>query len=64
VIQDSISDKNDHIRVTVNRDMQSGGLLQPDNVLISRPSGWMNGTGTSIHLEPTFLLTYQLEKQP
>ena len=38
------------------------GLLEADNVLISKVAAWLNETGQELHMEPSFNLVYQFER--
>lgn len=48
-------------RTPIDSNVSAGGLLMPDNVLVSVVATWLNDTGAMIHLEATFTLTYQFE---
>lgn len=50
-------------RAPVNFDVREGGLLEPDNVLVSRLAVWLNDTGLKIHMEPSFVAVYQFERE-
>jgi hypothetical protein len=49
------------VRAAFNYDTSAGGLLDPDNLLIVRRAVWLNETGVSIHLEPTFIVEFRYE---
>jgi hypothetical protein len=43
-------------------DTSIGGLLDPDNKLISRMAIWLNETGVTMHMEPTWVMEFQYER--
>jgi hypothetical protein len=48
-------------RAGFNFDVRTGGLLGPDNTMISQVFVALNTTGLTIHMEPTFTMVYQFE---
>lgn len=62
-VQDSVcgTDKR-NFRAPVDYDTQAGGLLEQDNVLVSKVAVWLNETGEPVHMEPSFVLVYQFER--
>ena len=46
----------------VDTDVKYGGLLEADNVLVCKVATFLNDTGLSVHLEPTWVMTFQWEK--
>jgi hypothetical protein len=60
-IQDSVSDKVDHVRSQfdyTNIDM----LLEPDNLFQVKLAAWLNTTGHPIHLEASYTVQYRWER--
>jgi hypothetical protein len=53
----------DPVRAPFNTRVQEGGLLEPDGKLLVKVAAWLNTTGRPIHLEPTFTVVYQFEKE-
>jgi hypothetical protein len=39
-------------------------VLEPDNNLLIKVASWLNTTGYPIHIEPTFTVRYQFEREP
>lgn len=63
-VQDSVcGSARRNFRAPVDYYTQAGGLLDSDNVLISKVSAWLNETGKPVHLEPSFTIVYQFEKE-
>lgn len=60
-VQGAVDDKQPAARIPVDFAVVAGGLLEPDNLLLSQAFVALNTTGASIHLEPTFTLVYQFE---
>lgn len=52
----------DPVRAAFDFDVKHGGLLEPDNILISKVAVFTNDMG-SIHLEPSFTLNFQWERE-
>ena len=50
-------------RSAFDYDTKAGGLLEPDGVLVLKMAVWLNDSGLAIHMEPSFVVVYQLEKQ-
>jgi hypothetical protein len=48
-------------RLAFNQDTSAGGLLGPDNIMLSQVFVALNSTGLTIHMEPTFVVVYQFE---
>jgi hypothetical protein len=59
-IQDGVTDKP--VRTAFNMDVEEGGLLQADGKLLVKVAQWMNTTGYSIHMEPTFTVVFRFER--
>ena len=59
-IQDSVAQLMPKSRASYDRPAVNT-LLQPDNKLIVTVASWLNNTTKSIHIEPTFVVTYQFE---
>lgn len=49
-------------RSAFDYDVKAGGLLQPDHKLLVKMAVWLNNTGSTIHIEPSFVMVYQFEK--
>jgi len=49
------------LRAAFEFDTHVGGLLEPDNVLVSKLAVFLNDTRRTIHLEPTWTMVYQFE---
>lgn len=49
-------------RAGVDFEVKHGGLLV-ENTLVSKVAVFMNETGQAIHLEPSFVLVYQFERE-
>ncbi len=49
-------------RAGFDYDVSDGGLLQPDNKLLVKMAVWLNDTGLTIHMEPSFVMVYRYEK--
>jgi hypothetical protein len=62
-IQDSVCGTQRNFRAPVDYDTRHGGLLGPDNVLISKTAVWLNETGEPVHMEPSFTIVYQFERE-
>ena len=59
-IQDSVAGLMPKSRASYDRpDVNT--LLQSDNKLVVTVASWLNTTGKPIHIEPTFVVTYQFE---
>lgn len=50
-------------RAAFDHVVAAGGLLAPDHVLCVKVAVWLNDTGRHIHIEPTFTMVYQFEKE-
>ena len=50
-------------RVPVDYDVRVGGLLEKDHILYSKVAVFMNETGRALHLEPSFNLVFQFERE-
>ena len=59
-IQDAVAQLMPKSRAIYDRD-SINTLLQPDNKLVVTVASWLNTTTKTIHIEPTFVLTYQFE---
>jgi hypothetical protein len=51
------------LRASFDREVSVNGLLESDNVLVIKVASWLNVTGKPIHMEPTFNVTYQFERE-
>ena len=60
-LQDVITSPAPNCSVVFDFDVHIGGLLAPDNQLISQTFVALNTTGLTIHMEPTFTTVYQFE---
>lgn len=60
-IQDALTDKP--VRTPFNDNVEVGGLLEADHVLIVKVAQWLNTTGYPIHMEPTFTVTFRFEPE-
>ncbi len=49
------------VRVDFNHAINA--LLEPDHKLLVKVAAWLNTTGKPIHLEPSFTVEYQFEKE-
>lgn len=61
-VQDAVCEHR-RFRVPVDYDTHVGGLLGPDNVLISKVAVFMNETGEPVHMEPSLVIVYRFEKE-
>ncbi len=61
-VQDSICARLT-FRDPVDFDTSVAGLLEPDNVLISKAAVFLNETGEPIHTESSFTIVFQYERQ-
>jgi hypothetical protein len=43
--------------------VKEGGLLQPDNVMVLKAASFLNDTGMPIHIEPSFIVVFQFERE-
>jgi len=59
-IQDSVAGLMPKSRASYDR-ADVNTLLQSDNKLVVTVASWLNTTGKLIHIEPTFVVTYQFE---
>jgi hypothetical protein len=48
-------------RAPFDSDVSVGGLLGADNTLKVRAAVWLNDTGLLIHMEPSWVMTFQIE---
>jgi hypothetical protein len=60
-VQGAISAQQPIARLHYEYDTHVGGLLGPDNMLLSQAFVALNTTGREIHMEPTFAVVYQFE---
>jgi hypothetical protein len=60
-IQDS--SKGESRRAPFDFDTHVGGLLQDDGTMLVKAAVWLNTTGLAIHMEPSFTIVFQFEKQ-
>jgi hypothetical protein len=61
-LQDSVSFLKLDTRDPFDFAVQDGGLLAADNKLLLTTAAWLNTTGLSIHMEPSFVIVYTFEK--
>jgi hypothetical protein len=61
-LQNVITSGSPSCRAAFDHNVESGGLLPPDNKLISQTFVALNTTGLVIHMEPTFTMIYQFEQ--
>lgn len=59
-VQDAICERRP-FRAPV--DYKIDRLLEADNILISKVAVWLNETGEPVHIEPSFVVVYQFERQ-
>ncbi|HUA58998.1 MAG TPA: hypothetical protein VML19_09610, partial [Verrucomicrobiae bacterium] len=50
------------VRAAFDFDVATGGLLDPDNTMLVRRAVFLNETGVSIHMEPTFIVEFRYER--
>jgi hypothetical protein len=50
------------VRAAFDFDVAAGGLLDPDNSMLVRRAVFLNETGVSIHMEPTFIVEFRYER--
>jgi hypothetical protein len=62
-VQDAVGGMPEKTRAPFARSVKHNGLLQPDNVLVVVVANWLNVTGKYIHIEPTFNIVFQFEKE-
>jgi hypothetical protein len=60
-IQDSVTEKQPKTRAPFNY-TDVGMLLDDDNVLVAKIASWLNTTGKPIHIELTYTIQFQYEK--
>jgi hypothetical protein len=60
-LQNVVTSEAPACRAGFNFDVHTGGLLGPDNTMISQVFVALNTTDLTIHLEPTFTMVYQFE---
>ncbi len=61
-LQDYLGDLTPRSRMPFDHDVHIGGLLEPDNILISQAFVALNTTGVPIHLEATLVCIYSFVK--
>lgn len=61
-IQGACLPGNPQSRIPFDIDTHVGGLLGPDNTLVSQTFVAINTSGLTVHMEPTVLVIWQLEK--
>lgn len=61
-VQDAVGAAPEKTRTPLNCDVSVGGLLEADNALVIVAANFLNDTGTTIHMEVTYTVTYQFEK--
>lgn len=49
-------------RIPVDFSVKDGGLLEADNLLVSKIAIWLNDTGCCVHAEATWVMVFQYEK--
>lgn len=62
-LQDFIDWKTPRTRLPFSEIVDVGGLLETDNVLLSQAFVALNTTGLAVHLEPTFVIVFQYERE-
>ena len=62
-IQNAVLPGNPSARASFDYTVKVGGLLESDNALISQSFVAINTSGLVIHMEPTFTVVYQFERQ-
>lgn len=50
-------------RIPVDFKVSEGGLLEADNIVVSKVAAWLNDTGCALHLEPSWVMVFRYEKQ-
>jgi hypothetical protein len=60
-LQNAITSLAPSCRAAFDHVVETGGLLEPDNTMISQAFVALNTTGLTIHMEPTFTMVYQFE---
>ncbi len=60
-VQDSLCARGT-FRDPVDFDTSAAGLLEPDNVLLSKAAVFLNETGEPIHTESSFVVVFQYER--
>jgi len=50
------------VRTVNNMDVSAGGLLEADNVLVCKVAVFLNDTNQSVHIEPTWTMTFIWQK--
>ena len=63
-VQNVVLPRNPSARAAFDRDVSAGGILPQDNALISQSFVALNTSGLTIHMEPTFTVTFQFEPIP
>ena len=61
-LQDYITPIADKSVIPFNVDVSAGGLLEPDNILISQAFIALDQTGLTVHEEVSFVAIYQFER--
>jgi len=51
------------VRAAFDFDVAAGGLLDADNTMLVRRAVFLNETGVSIHMEPTFVVEFRYERE-
>lgn len=51
------------VRAAFDFNVAAGGLLDPDNTMLVRRAVFLNETGVSIHMEPTFIVEFRYERE-
>lgn len=60
-LQNAITAPAPSCRAAFDHVVETGGLLEADNKMISQTFVALNTTGLTIHMEPTFTVVYQFE---
>ncbi len=61
-LQDSLSSVKTDARDPFDFVVKRGGLLALDNKLILKTAVFLNTTGLSVHMEPSFVIVYRFER--
>lgn len=51
----------DPVRAAFDFNVAVGGLLEADHMMLVRRAVWLNATGVSIHMEPSFVVEFRYE---
>jgi hypothetical protein len=62
-VQDAICNNKGPFRAPFDYHIQGGGVLESDNLLYSKAAVFMNETGQPVHMEASFVVVYQFERE-